>query len=237
MKPHTTMPRLVTVTFTGVDDTTDLRRLSLIQEHHPLAEFGVLLSAHGPENGPRYPSMDTIRSLRHHPLNLSLHLCGRLARKAVHGDFSEVETLLGEDVSLFRRVQLNVVGYDGTPERIGFPNPSWAREVIIQQRSASDCRLFLDSPRREGLTVLLDASGGRGVQGTTTVLPGCPKVGYAGGINHRNVYGILSALLASPEVNDFWIDMESGVRTRDRFDPGLVEAVLSEIKNAYGMDL
>ena len=231
------MPRLVTVTFTGVDDTTDLRRLSLIQERHPLAEFGVLLSAHGPENGPRYPSMDTIHSLRRHKLNLSLHLCGRLARKAVHGDFSEVETMLDEDVSLFRRVQLNVVGYDGAPEHIDFPNPSWTRKVIIQQRSASDCRLFVESPRREGLTVLLDASGGRGVQGATTVLPGFPKVGYAGGINHKNVCGILSTLLGSPEVNDFWIDMESGVRTCDRFDLGLVEAVLSEIERVCGTNL
>lgn len=29
------MPRLVTVTFTGVDDWTDIRRLSSIQERHP----------------------------------------------------------------------------------------------------------------------------------------------------------------------------------------------------------
>lgn len=223
------MPRLVTVTFTGVDDRTDIRRLSSIQERHPFVEFGVLFSAHGPENGPRYPSMETIRSLRRYPLNLSLHLCGRFAREAVHGDFSAVETALGCDVSLFRRVQLNVVGYDGAPERITFPNPSWALEVIIQQRSAADCGLFLRSPRRDGLSVLLDPSGGRGLQVEPAVLPGCPKVGYAGGINPGNVSAYLEALLASPEVNDFWIDMESGVRTGDRFDLGLVEAVLSKI--------
>ena len=43
------------VTFTGVDNWTDLDELERIQEKYPYAEFGVLASYHYGDNGPRFP--------------------------------------------------------------------------------------------------------------------------------------------------------------------------------------
>ena len=78
------------------------------------------------------------------------------------------------------------------------------------------------------MSVLLDASGGRGID--TTIKPlfrhGL-KVGYAGGINPDNVGDKLYQLLRDTK-EDFWIDMESGVRTNDKFDLNKVYKVLKE---------
>ena len=53
------------------------------------------------------------------------------------------------------------------------------------------------------------------------------KVGYAGGFNPENVADKLHYLLTNDEVGDFWIDMESGVRTDDWFDLDKVRRVLA----------
>lgn len=52
------------------------------------------------------------------------------------------------------------------------------------------------------------------------------KVGYAGGFNPDNVAEKLSFLMENSQVGDFWIDMESGVRTDDWFDTDKVRRVL-----------
>lgn len=226
--------KLVTVTFTGIDDHTNLRKLVDIQQKYPFVEFGVLLSEHSDENGNRFPSLKTIAKLQGLCLNLSLHLCGRLAREAVKGDFSGVEALLGDRVGLFRRVQLNISGYKNLPEKIDFQNPVWIEELIIQQKATNDCALFLKSTdqARDDITVLFDASGGQGKEYDFNYVP-FHKTGYAGGLNYKNVYRKLSELLKSASGrNPFWIDMESGVRTNDWFDIGLIEATLSEIERA-----
>jgi phosphoribosylanthranilate isomerase len=76
--------------------------------------------------------------------------------------------------------------------------------------------------------VLLDASGGQGIDTPVEVAPAFSalKVGYAGGINPDNVAEKLTYLLEHVETGDFWIDMESGVRTNDWFDLDKVYTVL-----------
>ena len=103
------------------------------------------------------------------------------------------------------------------------------REFIIQQKSADNCSLFLNSTRSEKVSVLLDASGGMGIDTPIKVLPNAGKnfkVGYAGGFNPDNVAEKLTYLYEQKEVGDFWIDMESGVRTDDWFDLDKVCRVL-----------
>ena len=51
---------------------------------------------------------------------------------------------------------------------------------------------------------------------------------HAGGFNPENVADKLHYLLTNDEVGDFWIDMESGVRTEDDwFDLDKVRRVLA----------
>jgi phosphoribosylanthranilate isomerase len=74
--------------------------------------------------------------------------------------------------------------------------------------------------------MLLDASGGRGIDTPIEILKTNIKVGYAGGINPDNVADKLSFLLEHVNTGEFWIDMESGVRTDDWFDLDKVVKVL-----------
>lgn len=48
---------LTKVTFTGIDERTDLKRVKQLQKKYPFAEFGVLLSYDWKENGQRFPKM------------------------------------------------------------------------------------------------------------------------------------------------------------------------------------
>ena len=234
------MARLLNVTFTGIDERTDTALLKRIQRKGlPFAvEFGVLLSENRIGTDPRYPSRETISRFQEEGLDLSLHLCGRIARCALAGDFSPVETLLGTDLLRFSRVQLNVSGRKLPEPLDSIRPPKWARELIIQRGSEQECTVGgpLSHDPVDGLSVLFDPSGGRGKDEPFPVLPSPWKVGYAGGINFLNVYGKLSGLLKGLRDFDcgFWIDMESGVRTRDWFDVGLVEAVLSQVECALG---
>ena len=73
--------------------------------------------------------------------------------------------------------------------------------------------------------MLLDASGGEGIETSLVAFAG-KKIGYAGGINADNVADKLTFLMENEQVGDFWIDMESGVRTDDWFDTDKVRRVL-----------
>ena len=52
------------------------------------------------------------------------------------------------------------------------------------------------------------------------------KIGYAGGISPDNVADKLTYLFENVRDGEFWIDMESGVRTDDWFDLDKVRRVL-----------
>lgn len=106
------------------------------------------------------------------------------------------------------------------------------QEIIIQQRNVNELDLFnytMEEHKHRlsigSFSVLLDASGGRGIDTPIEVLKGNYKVGYAGGMNPDNVGEKLSYLMENVD-GDFWIDMESGVRTDDWFDLDKVRKVL-----------
>lgn len=226
------VPILKHITFTGIDDSTEVTKLQAIQRMYPFVEFGVLLSRERTGSDPRFPSVSTIIALKDAGLNLSLHLCGSLAKEAVRGDFSGTNYMLGPYKDLFGRVQLNISPYKDNPDSLDFENPSWVKELIIQQKGPDDCGLFLRSLPRRGTSVLLDASGGKGIDTPIRILKGREKVGYAGGISHENVRKKLLKIKNSKDVGPFWMDMESGVRTDNRFDIFKVLAVLSEVGKA-----
>lgn len=110
-------------------------------------------------------------------------------------------------------------------------------ELIVQAKSTKGKDLKLWDSIREltedcEVTVLIDPSGGRGLQGKTDVLRWPHKVGYAGGINAGNIQEKIMELESDPRVGDYWLDMESGVRTNDWFDTDKVLDVLYEYSKA-----
>ena len=229
--------KLKHITFTGLDEKTNVEELKQIQKEYPIVEFGVLMSAHWKTNGNRYPDPEIITRFTDQGLNLSAHLCGSIAKAAFAGDFSKViEKYPIFTHPDFKRTQLNVAPYENIFETaIELPDPI-EKEIIIQQRSPSikDSHAFirfeLKNPGSD-VTMLVDPSGGRGVDEGLDIIATEYKTGYAGGININNVEDKLRFLMEMETVGDFWIDMESGVRTDDWFDINKVKLVLENCDN------
>jgi len=230
------MANLLHVTFTGIDDNTDASWLLGIRTQYPKVEFGMLMAVEPVKRSGRFPDPEGpaargFYEAARRGLGLSAHLCGSLAKEAAKGEWGAVMEHCPE-FSAFSRCQLNIAHVKDVPAAVVTGMPGTLREVIVQQKGAGSCEAFLQIPRKDGYSVLLDASGGHGVYAEPVVLEGPYKVGYAGGLNPDNVRGFLESLLADVRVGDFWIDMESGVRTGDDlFSPGKVEAVIRNIED------
>ena len=111
------------VTFTGVDDKTNIDDLVYLTEKYPFVEFGILVSKNNSNNGTvnRYPNLTILKRLKNKGLNLSCHICGSIARQIVQkNDWSELEKLLGKDIEVFNRFQLNVSNIHKFSKEISF---------------------------------------------------------------------------------------------------------------------
>lgn len=236
--------RLKHITFTGIDAKTDIQDLIDIQREFPIAEFGVLTSYHWYENGNRYLNPAFLSNLYagNGELNLALHICGSAAHDAAVGEWYKIYDHLSGALNMFKRIQLNVANRTDNPKYLWSTHYS-GQELIVQQRNAEDVALYA-ATRSEfeyicPVSVLLDASGGQGIDTPLKVLKTLGKVGYAGGINPDNVAEKLSFLLQNVRMGEFWIDMESGVRTGDWFDTDKVRRVLAickEVIRDLGME-
>lgn len=219
---------MIRVTISGADESVHPAYLVELGTDFPGVEWGIL-SSKKRAGTPRYPGrewMSTMRGMfsaaRHS--SVALHLCGQDARDLMDG--TRAEWL--RNVSPFRRVQIN--GWQSSA-RHGLVGVQRHCELILQCTSADRLpALALDAMTLGNTSILFDPSGGRGV--STTEWPEPPvgvRMGYAGGIGPDNVTAVLEALGDRPGA---WIDMESGVRTDDKFDIGKVLKVLEQV-NAF----
>lgn len=225
--------RLRHITFTGIDARTDLQELQAIQLQYPLAEFGVLTSYHWYDNTQRYLNPQFLPNFYGRGLNLALHICGSAAHDAMDGLWNRINRLTVEYfyMGLFQRVQLNVANRSDNPDRLASMLPNCRAEVIIQQRPG-DAALFEHSQwvgretRLRNVSMLIDGSGGLGIDSPISIYQSAEKIGYAGGISPENVADKLAYLFENVRHGEFWIDIESGVRTDDWFDLDKVRKVL-----------
>ena len=227
--------KLKHITFTGIDVKTDIQELFKIQREFPIVEFGVLTSYHWYEYGNRYLDPLIINELRGNGLNLALHVCGFAAHDAAVGRWDLIDKLVWSNIDLFHRIQLNISNRSDNPDSLMALPKVVGQEVIIQARNALNTNIYdatinkFKGYRRmfgRSFSMLLDSSGGHGIDTPLKVLPSSCKVGYAGGFNPDNVGKKLSFLLQNVRMGEFWIDMESGVRTNDWFDVDKVRKVL-----------
>lgn len=206
------------VTITGADNDVDPGELVSLSESYPFVEWGILYS-HKRMGTARYPDSDWIAhldALAESRANLAVHLCGQAARELM--DHGRLVWLGGR--SAIQRVQVN--GYKGRPHQIGdgrgFEFILQVRDVDLLQDAAGDALALPNA------SILYDPSGGRGH--VPEVWPGAPagvRMGVAGGITPETVVAVAHR---AQHVAASWIDMESGVRTDDRFDMDKVRAVL-----------
>ena len=228
--------RLKHITFTGIDAKTDIKALTEIQREYPIAEFGILTSYHWYKNGNRYLDPEKFVNLQGKGLHLSLHLCGSAAHDAAcKGGWDKIEEHIFDTLHLFKRVQLNLAEHRNNPDFCWIPI-IFGQELIIQQRAELELPLYEATlkhwtkespyPHRDTISALLDSSGGRGIDTPLKVWPSSGKIGYAGGFNPDNVADKLSFLMSHVTQGEFWIDMESGIRTDDWFDLNKVVKIL-----------
>lgn len=218
---------LTRVTITGADDATDPRLLAHLSAEFPFVEWGVLFSTTR-INTARYPSQIWVERLFRAAggaAHLSAHLCGGIARDTLAGISGHLAEL-----PAFDRVQVN--GF--TPPSPGLASVAMAFkhiEFILQCRREVDLQATADvAVQMPDASVLFDPSGGRGIEGFTYPLPPLGlRLGYAGGIGPNNVNDVLRTIGVVD--GDFWIDMESGVRTNDQLDLDKVRSVLFQARS------
>ncbi|MBQ8202441.1 MAG: hypothetical protein IJZ74_11815 [Clostridia bacterium] len=90
------------------------------------------------------------------------------------------------------------------------------KSIIIQLHEGTN-ELFQHYKHLPNVQGFQDASGGRGIVNTEWMTPKTEFFGYAGGIGPDNVVETVKAI-QSVCPSDFWIDMESSIRTNDKFD-------------------
>lgn len=228
------------ITFTGVDNKTSLISLQILANRYNNIEFGILMSRNNTDVDKvnRFPNFETIDKVLNANLpSVSCHICGELARNYVHtGDFSEIRDFLGQErVDKFSRFQLNIKGYDDF-------KPFYIKEdikIIIQVSDAKSYQYFyqMQELNPNKVEALIDYSGGNGKLGCFNyVSDGDEIFGYAGGIDAHNVAYILGYIEGRMEYDvNYWIDMESSVRTDDWFDTSKVREICSEVEKVEGI--
>lgn len=216
------------ITFTGIDNETKAVDLLKLQDDFPIVEFGMLISETNTGTGKksRYPDLSILKNVEGSGLHLSMHVCGKLARDIIHkNDWDGIKRLAGEYWECFQRIQLNVAGECKFSKEIQFPDD---KEIILQFRR-SFLELYAwyrDIPNIAGF---MDNSGGQGILETAWTKTNDKWFGYAGGINEENVVDVVKTI-NSINSNDYWIDMESSLRTDDRFDISICRRICEKLK-------
>ena len=212
------------ITFTGIDDRTDLYFANALAKKYPI-EWGILVS--GTNNDARFPSDQGIADmLRRLNGKKAVHFCGKSARR-IHTFLQTIDAGWTPKTSAYpiefdemfqqaARIQMNgqepFEGYEYLADNYGL-------KVIFQARFAvwrKECKFHQ----------LYDPSGGRGQLPSEVPEKSIDGiVGYAGGMGPETVVDYLKMITAQNGEHKFWIDMESRVRTDGWFDLAKVEQV------------
>lgn len=233
--------KLKLIAFAGIDDRTSPDDLWDVYSEHPGIEFGVLCTPHWYENGNRYLNPLNLRKFEGLPL--CAHLCGRFAADALRDRWGAFKKEYFPDGDIpFGRLQLNVSS--GKYVQLGISDFKRLRlefyfdgEVALQQKSPS-CQPLYGAVRAGSwvqVSPFYDASGGFGKDvrfegGSVRAI----RYGMSGGIGRDNVLRKLREARSASRigVGEFWIDMESKVRTDGWFDVKKVRQVLKIVENS-----
>lgn len=236
------MKNLSLVSFVGVDEKTDfaeLERISNADAGLGFIEWSVLFSdSKSIGNYARYPSYKFCKeflekSADTNYVHSSLHLCGSVIER-----YLEKEKDVMELCQKAQRIQLNLnikdyPDHQKLTERLWSILKQYGHSIILQQNKtkANFMEVFLKD-NIFPISILHDGSGGFGREITDVVAPDERHLtGYAGGIKPENVIKIVN-LIESKNTNSkqYYIDMESGVRTDNVFSLEKCQQVIDNLK-------
>lgn len=197
------------VTFTGVDQHTDLA--ALLQLENPIIriEFGFLYSNDRNGKEARYPAYEWLEATlpeldraKGKQIGLALHVCGK----------EGIEQLWRGDLDILTgavdRIQLNGTLPFETVEEIC---KRYSDHSVVTQGTAFNHPL-LRVPEHNH-EILVDGSGGRGLVPKAWRRPFTTKnVGFAGGLGPMNITQELPLISRAAERRPYWIDMEGKIR-------------------------
>jgi len=220
------------VTITGADDTTRIEQLVQLSKQFPFVEWGILLSKNS-AGTPRYPTSEWLYNLasvkKDEPLlKLSAHVCGHWSRDFIRGGQMVLDDL-PHLLYAFDRIQLNFSVYHDRVNmmELGRIMRQLGHQFIIQITENPSITLIRSLQcLRLDVVGLHDLSGGLGVLPVKWRSPLKPYCGYAGGLGPDNLRDQLSSIKQVSRDVPSWIDMESNIRTDDRFDLDKVKACL-----------
>jgi len=234
--------KLNRITITGADETVNPQTLINLSEEYPFVEWGILFSETNQGKKRRYPCIEWINELielkkeqSNININLSAHICGKYTKDILKGE-NEIPNIVFEN---FNRIQLNFNSFVYDVYETAFlkilENDFKNKEVICQLRNDPSDNLFWRISHslfksEVKLVGLFDKSGGTGL--TINNYPIFNSLyndyfGYAGGINHENIEAVIENIKTLESNQNFWIDMESGVRS------DIKEEVLSEEETVF----
>lgn len=228
--------KVVCVTLTGADDDVKPELLHRLRAAYPMVEFGILFGGKDRWGTPRYPSIDWVRRLiatkgvpLAGPLPLAAHLCGGWVRDLVEKATFTFAGKFPDLLPAFGRIQINAGGKfdpgDVHPcfhgEMKNFDKAHW---ILQLKQNVNGYYNAL----RAGVRVLpfYDASGGQGALPACWPWPCAKYVGYAGGLTPDNLAAQLDILRTVAADKAIWVDVESGIRTHNFFDPVKAEKFL-----------
>ena len=225
------------VTITGADQSIEISDLERLSKQFPFVEWGILF--HKTKQGsPRYPTDKWVNQLRElksrcPEVALSGHLCGQWVKEVCESSFTFADYLDGI-ASIFDRFQLNMTDdrfmtLDFGVLKIRLRNFPAA---ILQTKRKFQRFEWLQLLNKPGsglprLDMLYDCSGGKGLSPSSWAKPVDDiYCGLAGGLGPDNIESELVKIQATVGDSDYWIDMESKVRTDERFDLDKCQKVL-----------
>lgn len=210
------------ITLTGADEDVSYDYMQDLYKRFPMIEFGILLS----ENSglkPRYPSTQWIENLPDN-LPLSLHICGNTFPSPKESSSKK-----------FRRIQINtdlsVADDDNLNDFLDIINKYFNHKLIFQYNEDNKSfleRLFL---KTNNFHILYDSSLGKGKFIGDILPPPFHDVytGYAGGINPDNILDIVKQIIKIDVGVAVYLDIESGIRTNNKWDNDKVERILKYV--------
>lgn len=208
---------MFSLTLTGVDEWTDLD--ALVPDVQEGIEFGLLYSR--TNTGNRYPRHSTLIHLAHRLPNPALHVCGSRARDDMWGE----DSAFAELAAHVQRIQVN--GVVSEDELAAFLEIYPDHIIITQHRPENEDLTESQHPRH---CILVDGSGGRGILPTNWEAPETTRpIGFAGGLTPDNLREQLERL-RHVRGYAWWVDMETGLRTDDRFDVGKALAAIEAFR-------
>ncbi len=203
------------IAFTGVDRVENIEALQALSARYPV-EWGMLIDDDQIEK-PLFPDAAARRAfLTAGGMRFAAHVCGKEARK-----IANTPNNVAVDLTGFQRIQVNHSSTGSTADQIE-NTLRFGRTLGV--RTMLQCKGTF--PEEARLDWLFDTSFGTGV--APSFWPSLPQTGpfcgYSGGINPHNVNEIVRKINA-PEGAQYWIDMESGIRTDGWLDLSKCEAV------------